>query len=132
MTVTSLPDREAERAGACRLGALRRDRDPGRRPRVRTRRHGPGWGDSPSARLARACRLGADSGTCLQPGWRWRPWSLCAGGFAQTSHLGRELRRHALCSYEDPMLIPKVLVVYYSRTRRTERAANAICNSLEI
>lgn len=30
------------------------------------------------------------------------------------------------------MLIPKVLVVYYSRTRRTERAANAICNSLEI
>jgi menaquinone-dependent protoporphyrinogen IX oxidase len=30
------------------------------------------------------------------------------------------------------MTIPKVLVVYYSRTRRTERLAHAICNSLEI
>jgi menaquinone-dependent protoporphyrinogen IX oxidase len=30
------------------------------------------------------------------------------------------------------MTIPKVLVVYYSRTRRTERLAHAIGNSLEI
>jgi menaquinone-dependent protoporphyrinogen IX oxidase len=30
------------------------------------------------------------------------------------------------------MTIPRVLVVYYSRTRRTERLAHAICNNLEI
>ena len=30
------------------------------------------------------------------------------------------------------MTIPRVLVVYYSRTRRTDRLAHAICNSLEI
>jgi menaquinone-dependent protoporphyrinogen IX oxidase len=30
------------------------------------------------------------------------------------------------------MTIPRVLVVYCSRTRRTERLAHAICNSLEI
>jgi menaquinone-dependent protoporphyrinogen IX oxidase len=30
------------------------------------------------------------------------------------------------------MTIPRILMVYYSRTRRTERLAQAICNSLEI